>query len=178
MSDPRDDEPISIEADAPEADWIEQHQPVGDDDADAYTSEVREADTGISIESDKPEADWIEQHQPIVEAPDEERLLSDDVPEEVADAGEPDQDWITTDEDVGVADDEEAPTPPAAAAARGCNVLAAMAHAVLRSGRDDGPPSRGTQPTPARLTMRGLSEQVPPVPVRSRRTRSLRTPSL
>ena len=52
------------------------------------------------------------------------------------DAGELDHDWITTDEDVGVADDQEALTPPAAAGARGCNVLAAIAHAVLRSGRD------------------------------------------
>ena len=138
MSDPRDDEPIGIEADAPEADWIEQHQPVSDDDddADTYTSEVRENDPGISIESDKPEADWIEQHQPIAEEPEEERLLSDGLPDVDVDADELDEDWITTDEDVSVADDQEASPPPAAAAARGCNVLAAMAHAVLRSGRD------------------------------------------
>jgi hypothetical protein len=137
MSDPRDDEPIGIEADAPEADWIEQHQPVSnEDDADAYPSEVREADTDISIESDTPEADWIEQHQPVVEAPDEERLGSHDLPEEVVDAGELEQDWITTDEDIGAAGDQEIPTPPAPAGARGCNVLAAVAHAVLRSGCD------------------------------------------
>ena len=79
MSDPRDDdEPVSIEADAPEADWIEQHQPVSDEDDDdtLYSSEVRANEAGISIESDTPEADWIEQHQPIGEAPDEERLPS------------------------------------------------------------------------------------------------------
>ena len=138
MSDPRDDdEPVSIEADAPEADWIEQHQPVTDeDDADAYPSEERAADTDISIESDTPEADWIEQHQPVVEAPDEERLRAHDLPEEVVDADELEQDWITTDEDIGAADDQEFSTPPAPAGARGCNVLAAIAHAVLRSGCD------------------------------------------
>jgi hypothetical protein len=136
MSDPRDDEPISLEADAPEADWIEQHQPVTDeDDADAYPSEERAADTDISIESDTPEADWIEQHQPVVEAPDEERLRAHDLPEDVLDAGELEQDWITTDEDIGAADDQEIPTLPADAGARGCNVLASIAHAVLRSGR-------------------------------------------
>ena len=134
MSDPRDDEPIGIEADAPEADWIEQHQPVSDeDDADAYPSEVREADAAISIESDTPEADWIEQHQPVVEAPDDERLGSHDLPEEAVDAGELEQDWITTDQAVGAADDQEIPTPPTPAGARGCNALAAIAHAVLRS---------------------------------------------
>jgi hypothetical protein len=137
VSDPRDDEPIGIETDAPEADWIEQHQPVSDEDeADAYPSEVRADDADISIESDTPEADWIEQHQPIVEAPDEERLLSDDPPEEVVDAGELEQDWITTDQAVGAAHDEAVPTPPAAGGARGCNVLAAIAHAVLREGCD------------------------------------------
>ena len=138
MSDPRDDdEPVSIEGDAPEADWIEQHQPIGDeDDADAYTTEVREDDDDVSIESDTPEADWIEQHQPIVEEPDEERIPSHDLPEEFVDADELEQDWIATDEDVGAADDREIPTPTAAAGARGCNVLAAVAHAVLRSAWD------------------------------------------
>ena len=138
MSDPpEDDEPVSIEADAPEADWIEQNQPVIDeDDADAYPSEVREVDTDISIESDTPEADWIEQHQPVVEAPEEERPRSYDLPEEVLDAGELEQDWITTDEGTGPTDDQEIPTPPAPAGARGCNVLAAIVRAVLRSGCD------------------------------------------
>ena len=138
MSDPpEDDEPVSIEADAPEADWIEQHQPlIDEDDADAYPSEVHEADTDVSIEAETPEADWIEQHQLVVEAPDEERLRAQDLPEEVLDAGALEQDWITTDEDIGAADDQEIPTPPAPAGARGCNVLAAVAHAVLRSGCD------------------------------------------
>jgi len=135
MSDPRDDEPIGIESDAPEADWIEQHQPVSDeDDADPSLSEVREEEAPISIESDTPEADWIEQHQPVVEAPEEEHLRSHDLPEEPVDAGELEQDWITTDKDVGAADDQEIPTPPTPAGARGCNALAAIAHAVLRSG--------------------------------------------
>ena len=59
----------------PEADWIEQHQPVIDeDDADVYPSEVREATPTSASSSDRPEPDWIEQHQPVVEAPDEERL--------------------------------------------------------------------------------------------------------
>ncbi len=141
MSDPRDhDEPVSIDADAPEADWIEQHQPIGDeDDADPYTTEVREGDDDVSIESDTPEADWIEQHQPVAEEPDEERLpspASHDLPEEVVDAGELEEDWIAPDEDVGAPDDQEVPTPLAAAGARGCNLLAAVAHAVLRSAWD------------------------------------------
>ena len=142
MSDPGDEEPVSIEADVPEADWLEQHQPVSDEDdadADAYPSTVHDGDDAISIELDTPEGDWIEQHQPIVEAPEEERFLSNDLPEEVADAGELEQDWITIDEDVGAADDQAVPTPPtppAAAGARGCNVIAVVAHAVLRSGCD------------------------------------------
>ncbi|MGZ4764897.1 MAG: hypothetical protein ACXV6M_04475 [Ilumatobacteraceae bacterium] len=136
MSDPRDDEPIGIEADAPEADWIEQHQPVVEvpDDVDAYPSEVREDDAAISIDSDTPEADWIEQHQPVVEAPDEGRLRSHDLPEEAVDVGELEQDWITTDEDIGAEDHQETPTSPAPAGARGCNALATIAHAVLRAG--------------------------------------------
>jgi hypothetical protein len=138
MSDPHeDDEPVSIEADVPEADWIEQHQPIieEDEDDDAYTSEVREDDDAFSIESDTPEADWIEQHQPIVEAPDEERFPSDHLPEEVVDAGELEQDWIAADADLGAADDQEIPTP-AAAGGRGCNLVAAVAHAVLHSACD------------------------------------------
>ncbi len=139
VSDPRDDdEPVSIEADAPEADWIEQHQPIIDeDDGDvaAYTTEARGDVDAVSIESDRPEADWIEQHQPIAEAPDEERLPSDHLPEEVVDASEPEQDWIATDENINPVDDQEIPTP-AAEGGRGCNVLAAIAHAVLRSACD------------------------------------------
>jgi|SRR3954454_3383113 len=133
MSDPRDDESISIEADAPEGDWIEQHQPVSDDDDADPHPKVREHDASISIESDTPEADWIEQHQPVVEAPDEERLRSHDLPEEAVDAGALDQDWIMTDEDIGAADDHEIPTPPTRRGARGCNALAAIAYAVARS---------------------------------------------
>jgi hypothetical protein len=137
MSDPReDDEPVSIEADVPEADWIEQHQPIIEqDDVDDYTSDVREDDDAVSIESDTPEADWIEQHQPIVEAPDEERLPADHLPEEVADAGDLEHDWIATDEDLGTADDQKIPTP-AAAGGRGCNLVATVVHAVLRSACD------------------------------------------
>ena len=137
MSDPRDDdEPVSIEADAPEADWIEQHQPVSDEDDDdtLYSSEVRANEAGISIESDTPEADWIEQHQPIGEAPDEERLPSRALP--VVDDGELEQDWITTDQAVGAADNQEVPTTPAVGPRGGCNVLAAITHAALRHGRD------------------------------------------
>jgi len=137
MGNPRDEESTSIESDAPEADWIEQHQPVGDeDDADAYPSEVREGDVDISIESDTPEADWIEQHQPLIEAPDEEGLPSRDLPEEVVYAGELEQDWITTAEDIGTEDSETIPTPEAAPGARGCNVVATIAHAVMRHGCD------------------------------------------
>ena len=137
MSDREGEKPISVEGDPPEADWIEQHEPIGDeDDADVFTTEVREADDAVSIESDAPEADWIEQHQPIVEASDEERLLSDDLPEEVVEAGELEQEWIATDEDVEATDNQEIPTPPVANGGRGCNLLAACAHAVLRSGRD------------------------------------------
>ena len=138
MSDPHDeDEPVSIEGEAPEADWIEQHQPVSDqDDAYADATQAREIDDAVSIESDTPEADWIEQHQPIVEAPDEERLPSHDLPEVEAEAGEVTQDWIATDEDVGAANDQEIATPPAATEARGCNALAAVVHAVLRLGCD------------------------------------------
>ena len=98
----------------PEADWLEQHQPVSDEDeadVDAYPSTVHDGDDAISIELDTPEGDWIEQHQPIVEAPEEERFLSNDLPEEVVDAGELEQDWITIDEDVGAADDQAVPTP-------------------------------------------------------------------
>ena len=111
MSDPReDDEPVSIEAEVPEADWIEQHQPASDeDDADVYATGAREDDDDVSIESDTPEADWIEQHQPIVEAPDAEFLPSDDLPEEVEDAGEVEQDWIATDEEVGAANGDGDP---------------------------------------------------------------------
>jgi hypothetical protein len=135
MSDPRDDEPIGLDADAPEADWIEQHQPIidqGDGDVDAYTREVRARDDGTSIESDTPEADWVEQHQSIVEPVDEERLPSDHLREDVVDAGELEQNRIATDETIGAADDQEIP-PPAASGGRGCNVVAAVVHAVLRS---------------------------------------------
>ena len=137
MSDQRDDEPIGIETDAPEADWIEQHQPVSDeDDPFADAIQARENDDAVSIESDTPEADWIEQHQPIVEAPDEERLPPHDLPEEGAEPSELEHDWIATDEDVDAANDQEIPTPPAATEARGCNALASVVHAVLRSGSD------------------------------------------
>ena len=136
MSDPRDDdEPVSIEADVPEADWIEQHQPVSDEDDDTlYSSEVRANEAGASIESDTPEADWIEQHQPIVELPDEERLPSSASP--VADAGEPEPDLITTDQAVDAADNHKVPTTPAVGPRGGCNVLAAITHAALRHGYD------------------------------------------
>ena len=130
-----DDADISIEADAPEADWIEQHHTVIDeDDANAYPSALRADDADISIEPDTPEADWIEQHQPIVEAADEERLRSQDLAGAVVDAGDLEQDWTTTDEAVGAANDQEVPTRSASAGARGCNVLAAIAHFLLRHG--------------------------------------------
>ena len=123
MSGPREDEePVSIEADVPEADWIEQHQPVSDEDDD------------VSIASDTPEADWIEQHQAIVEAPDADFLPPDDLPE-VEGTGEVEQDWIATeatDEEVAAANGPEIPTPPESAGGRGCNVVAAVARAVLR----------------------------------------------
>ncbi len=131
-----DDEPVSIEADVPEADWIEQHQPVSDEDDDKlYSSEVRANEAGISIESDTPEADWIEQHQGVVEEPDEQRLPSSASP--TVDAGELEQDWVTTYQAVGAAaDNREVPTTPAARPRGGCNVLASITHAALRHARD------------------------------------------
>ena len=108
MSDRRDDD-VSIEADAPEADWIEQHQPVGDDVDDTAD------DDAVSIEADVPEADWIEQHEPVIDDPDDAAV--DD---------EPPVAWPP-------------PLPPdtsASAGARGCNLLGAFVHALLRSRRD------------------------------------------
>jgi hypothetical protein len=137
MSDREDDKPINIEDDAPEADWIEQHEPIDvDDDAEAFTTAVREAADTVSIESDAPEADWIEQHQPIVEAPVEEGLPSDDPPNEAVEVGDLEQDRIATDEDVEATDDQGIPTPPVTSGGRGCNVLAAVARIVLHRGRD------------------------------------------
>ncbi len=135
MSDRSDDEPTSIESEVPEADWIEQHQPVIDEgDANAYPSPLRADDADVSIESDIPEADWIEQRQPIVETAYEEQFRSHDLAG-VVDAGELEQDWISSDQAVGAADDPAVPTVSASTGARGCNVLTAIAHAVLRQGR-------------------------------------------
>ena len=57
MSAPRDDEPVSIDADAPEADWIEQHQPVIDEsDEDLFPpggpEEVTEAEGDIVVDDE------------------------------------------------------------------------------------------------------------------------------
>ncbi len=135
MSDRRDDEPTSIESEVPEADWIEQHQPVIDEgDANAYPSHLRADDADVSIESEIPEADWIEQRQPIVETVYEEQVRSQDLAG-VVDGGELEQDWISSDQPVGAAHDQAVPTVSASIGARGCNVLAAIAHAVLRQGR-------------------------------------------
>jgi hypothetical protein len=151
VSDPRDDESVSIEADAPEADWIEQHQAVVDeDDGESFAAQVRDDTEPVGIEADAPEADWIEQHQPVVEEPDEDLRPSEGVPEELdADASEEDaeawEEWNVTD-DEGTADEptvvpptrsaDEREPPPAPAGGRGCNVVAALLHLALRSGRE------------------------------------------
>jgi len=52
-----DDEPVSIEADVPEADWIEQHQPVtAEPDDDLFPSEIPE---------DVAEADALDQARSV-----------------------------------------------------------------------------------------------------------------
>ena len=157
MSDPRDDESVSIEADAPEADWIEQHQSVVDEDeGESFAAQVRDDTEPVGIEADAPEADWIEQHQPVVEEPDEDLRPTGDVPEDVVDTDALEEDaeewdqWGVAD-DGGVpdepavapptrsADEPERPPlapPPARAGGRGCNVVAALLHLALRSGRE------------------------------------------
>jgi hypothetical protein len=60
-----DSEPSEIEADVPEADAIEQHQPtLPDDDED---------DEPVSIPSDAPEADVLEQSRGVPLDDDRER---------------------------------------------------------------------------------------------------------
>jgi hypothetical protein len=160
MSTPRDEEPVGIDADASEADWIEQHQPVVDEtDGDQFPTEVRENDEPIGIEADAPEADWIEQHQPVVDEAEEV-----DEAEDVDEADALAEAWSVGDDDVGTEDEPPAATSPpfahetsgdgqpvdtprASPAARGCNLIGALVHALLRSGRDPtGPIDRRDQP--------------------------------
>jgi hypothetical protein len=140
VSDRRDDdEPIGIEADVPEADWIEQHQPVIDEsDDDLYPRELDEDhDETVSIEADVPEADWIEQHQPVIDEPDDD-LREDDEPP----VATPPRPAANTSRDLpdSPAPDSPAPDSPAASkpstGARGCNLVGALVHALLRSRTD------------------------------------------
>jgi hypothetical protein len=145
MSDRREDdaEPIGIEADAPEADWIEQHQPVIDEsDDEPYGSETAAGEAEpVGIEADAPEADWIEQHQPVVDESDEERFptgIPEEAPEaEFVEEGEPP---VATTTPIGdeARGDEPGEYPPSSghAAARGCNLVGALMHALMRAARD------------------------------------------
>jgi hypothetical protein len=95
----------------PEADWIEQHQPVSDEvDDNLSSSEVRAHEAGISIEADVPEADWIEQHQPVTDEVDD-NLSSSEVRAHEAgisiEADAPEADWIEQHQPVSDAPDEE-----------------------------------------------------------------------
>jgi hypothetical protein len=140
-----DEEPVSIEADAPEADWIEQHQPIVDDaDDDPYRSEVAEDDAEpVSIEADAPEADWIEQHQPIVDEADDDRVSSP-VLENEADAhgdyfvdDEPSFETPTQfPEDASGDEPDERAGASERAGARGCNLIGVLVHALMHSARD------------------------------------------
>jgi hypothetical protein len=153
VSDPRedDDRPVSIEADAPEADWIEQHQPVIDEpDDDLFPSQGRDDDQPISIEADAPEADWIEQHQPVIDEPDDD-LVPLEVPRSVDDTDAFEEAGRVTGVELDV-DDEPPVVPPspsragtgrgapepraastAGPGARGCNLVGALVHALVRS---------------------------------------------
>jgi hypothetical protein len=121
-------------------------------------SDPRDDDEPVSIEADAPEADWIEQHQPVIEEPDEDRLPTGDLPEDVAEAGaleeleEEAEEWAPTGDDVAPADEPAVAPPPrsadeigaieradlaaptVSAAARGCNLIAALVEILLRSG--------------------------------------------
>ncbi|MDQ1430053.1 MAG: hypothetical protein QOF40_655, partial [Actinomycetota bacterium] len=148
VSDPRDDDqPISIETDAPEADWIEQHQPVVDepDEDDLFPEEGRGEDRAISIEADAPEADWIEQHQPVVDEPDEDFT---EVPQDVAEGEVLEQaerfagDSMAADDEADDEADGEPDLDPSRAqvaeaspGARGCNLVASLVHALAGSAR-------------------------------------------
>jgi hypothetical protein len=108
-----DEEPVSIEADVPEADWIEQHQPVlGEADDDRFPSEIPE---------DVAEADALDQARTV---PDDDFRVDDDPSiststesaEETSD-DEPDQLSTTRDR----------------RGARGCNLLAVVADALMRA---------------------------------------------
>jgi len=147
MSAPRDDEPVGIEADAPEADWIEQHQSVVDEpDSDLFPTEVREDDEPVGVEADAPEADWIEQHQPVVDEPDSDVVpvvdLSVDLSVDVddGDVGTDDERPAATPAppvvDETSEDHQQLDPPRASLAARGCNLIGVLLHALLRSGRD------------------------------------------
>jgi hypothetical protein len=136
---PEDDQPVSIEADAPEADWIEQHQPVIDESGDdLFPDEVREDEPPISIEADVPEADWIEQHQPVIDESDDDRF-AEETPGDVGatDALEPAGDALDVEDEPPVVP----PSPSRAGtsrgvpdpSARGCNLVGALVHALVRS---------------------------------------------
>ena len=129
-------------------------------------SNSREDDEPVSIETDAPEADWIEQHQPVIEEADEDRLPTGDRAEDDVEAGDLEEEelaeeelaeeadrWGATDDDTDATDeppvgpprsiDETESTegprlgaPRASAGARGCNLVAALVHLVVRSGRD------------------------------------------
>jgi hypothetical protein len=126
--DESDDDAVSIEADVPEADWIEQHQPVIDEsDDDSFPREVREDDDAVGIEADVPEADWIEQHEPVIDETDDDFDVDDEPP-----VAWPPRSPVDTSGDLP---DESVPSG-ASAGARGCNLIGALVHALLRSRRD------------------------------------------
>ena len=87
MSDERDDEPIGIDADAPEADWIEQHQPVIDDDDDLFP---------IDLPDDVPEADALDQARSVRD--DDFAFADDPEPDEVSSEFDEDPNGIELDE--------------------------------------------------------------------------------
>jgi hypothetical protein len=136
---PEDDQPVSIEADAPEADWIEQHQPVIDESGDdLFPDEVREDEPPISIEADVPEADWIEQHQPVIDESDDDRF-PEETPGNIAAT-----DALESAGDALDVEDEPPVVPPSPSragtsrdvpdpSARGCNLVGALVHALVRS---------------------------------------------
>jgi hypothetical protein len=121
-------EPVSIEVDAPEADWIEQHQPVMDPpEDDLFPSEIPE---------DVAEADALDQARTV---PDDDfgvdgnpSIAASTEFAEDASGDEPDQLEVTGDR----------------AGVRGCNLIGVVADALMRgagrsrqiSPRSAGPP--------------------------------------
>ena len=113
MSDERDDEPIGIDADAPEADWIEQHQPVIDDDDDLVP---------IDLPDDVPEADALDQARSVRD--DDFAFADDPEPDEVSSEFDGDPNGIELDDRTERTEPE---APRDVTQGRGCSPVGILA---------------------------------------------------